>query len=235
MNTPPTQTEPRIFRTPDAARRVGLSESSLEKLRCRGDGPPFVRIGSRAVGYLIEDLDAWLASRRAGEVNTDARELFARHLDLSPLRHRPRGVVKCIFHRDKTASLSVDVDKGVFHCFGCAEQGGVRRFAQLVGERAESPSRRPSANETLLEEAQRLLGYEQRRQARMAPWADLSSSMRELLMLEHLVSRTREHATTLGPESVRAWELLADAAAVETFVDAVSADIDGILASGRVA
>jgi predicted DNA-binding transcriptional regulator AlpA len=73
MNTPPTPTEPRIFRTPDAARRVGLSESSLEKLRCRGDGPAFVKIGSRAVGYLIEDLDAWLVSRRRRSTSEPAR------------------------------------------------------------------------------------------------------------------------------------------------------------------
>lgn len=52
------------MRTADAARFVGLSESSLEKLRCRGDGPAFIKIGSRAVGYLVDDLDAWIASRR---------------------------------------------------------------------------------------------------------------------------------------------------------------------------
>ena len=64
-HTPRTQTDGvRVFRTADAAKRVGLSESSLEKFRLSGDGPPFVRIGSRAVGYLVSDLDEWLASRR---------------------------------------------------------------------------------------------------------------------------------------------------------------------------
>jgi predicted DNA-binding transcriptional regulator AlpA len=71
MTTPPTQTEIRILKTPDAAKRIGLSESSLEKLRCRGDGPAFVKIGSRAVGYLVEDLDQWLTSRR--RTSTSAR------------------------------------------------------------------------------------------------------------------------------------------------------------------
>ena len=164
-----------------------------------------------------------------------ALSLFARHLDLTPLRHRHRGVVVCIFHKDRTPSLSVDVQAGVFNCFACGAKGGVRRFAQLVGERSATPPRLPGPKETPLQEAQLLLGYEQRRQARMAPWAELSSSMRELLMLERLVSRGREHATTLGAESLRAWELLADAAAVETFVDATTADLERILASGRVA
>jgi hypothetical protein len=165
----------------------------------------------------------------------DARELFARHLDLRPLRHRARGVVVCIFHKDRTPSLSVDVEAGVFNCFACGAKGGLRHFAQLVGERPAAPARRPSPNETPLQEAQRLLGYEQRRQARMEPWAELSSTMRELLMLERLVSRARGPATTLGPDSVRAWEILADAAALETFVDATTADLERILASGRVA
>jgi CHC2 zinc finger len=166
---------------------------------------------------------------------TDARVLFNNYLDLSPLRGRPRGVVRCIFHRDKTASLSVDVDKGVFHCFGCAQQGGLRRFAQLVGEVTAAPSRRPSPNESPLEEAQRLLRYEQRRQERMEHWAELCSTMRELLCLERLISRARDHATALGPDSDRAWELLADAAVVQSFVDSVTSDIEGLLAAGRVA
>jgi predicted DNA-binding transcriptional regulator AlpA len=53
----------RVLRTPAAAEYVGLSDSTLEKFRLTGDGPKFVRIGVRAVGYRIEDLDAWLAER----------------------------------------------------------------------------------------------------------------------------------------------------------------------------
>jgi predicted DNA-binding transcriptional regulator AlpA len=53
----------RVLRTPSAAEYVGLSDSTLEKLRLTGDGPKFVRIGVRAVGYRIEDLDDWLAER----------------------------------------------------------------------------------------------------------------------------------------------------------------------------
>jgi len=72
MTTPPTE-RPKILRTADAARLVGLSESSLEKFRCRGDGPAFIRIGSRAVGYLVDDLDAWLTSRRRRSTSEPTR------------------------------------------------------------------------------------------------------------------------------------------------------------------
>ncbi len=54
----------RILRTPAAAQYVGLSPSTLEKSRLTGDGPRFVRLGGRAVGYDIRDLDAWLDEQR---------------------------------------------------------------------------------------------------------------------------------------------------------------------------
>jgi hypothetical protein len=166
-------------------------------------------------------------------VNTaDARELFARHLDLSPLRHRPRGVVKCIFHRDKTASLSVDVDKGVFHCFGCAEQGGVRRFAQLVGERAAErwPASRPWESE-LQQARRRVIDEERWRQMRMAEWAPLLHAMTWLRTMERLIASVRARV----PDDVAGWEALDDAAVLERFVDAKTAEIEGLLAAGRVA
>ena len=54
----------RIFRTPQAAAYCGLSPSTLEKLRSRGEGPVFLRLGKRAVGYEVDALDAWLDARR---------------------------------------------------------------------------------------------------------------------------------------------------------------------------
>ncbi len=52
---------PRLLRTADAARYCGFSKSTLEKLRCYGGGPAFVRRG-RSVFYDVHDLDDWLAS-----------------------------------------------------------------------------------------------------------------------------------------------------------------------------
>jgi hypothetical protein len=61
--------------------------------------------------------------------------LFAKHLDLSGLR-ASRGRVVCIFCPDKSKppALSLDLDRGLFHCFRCGVGGGVLAFARLVGE-----------------------------------------------------------------------------------------------------
>lgn len=60
MKTPTSRPK---LRTPAAAAYTGLAESTLEKLRVRGDGCPFIRIG-RAVLYDPDDLDAWLSANR---------------------------------------------------------------------------------------------------------------------------------------------------------------------------
>jgi hypothetical protein len=64
----------------DAAEYIGTSTSYLRHSRVRGstkctDAPPFVRIG-KAIRYLPEDLDSWLADRRRmpGEAARWARE-----------------------------------------------------------------------------------------------------------------------------------------------------------------
>ena len=54
----------RILRTPDAAHYIGLSASTLEKMRLSGSGPRFVRLGTRVVGYDISDLNAWLDQQK---------------------------------------------------------------------------------------------------------------------------------------------------------------------------
>ena len=62
----------RVLRTPAAAEYVGFAASTLEKMRLTGDGPRFIRLGDRAVGYDIRDLDAWLDERR--DTGTDDPE-----------------------------------------------------------------------------------------------------------------------------------------------------------------
>ena len=51
------------MRTPEAAKYVALAESTLTKMRLTADGPPFVKLGPRAVAYRKADLDAWIAAR----------------------------------------------------------------------------------------------------------------------------------------------------------------------------
>ena len=55
----------RILRTREAAEYVGLASSTLEKMRLGNGGPRFIRLGGRAVGYDIRDLDAWLDEQRS--------------------------------------------------------------------------------------------------------------------------------------------------------------------------
>lgn len=63
--------QPRILRTPDAAAFCGLASSTFEKLRISGNGPRFVRLGSRAVGYVISDLEEWLAHQSRSSTSDD--------------------------------------------------------------------------------------------------------------------------------------------------------------------
>ena len=63
--------QPRVLRTPQAAAYLGLTASTLEKMRLTGSGPRFVRLGTRAVGYTLSDLDAFVeAGRRASTSDT---------------------------------------------------------------------------------------------------------------------------------------------------------------------
>jgi predicted DNA-binding transcriptional regulator AlpA len=52
------------FRTRGAAEYVGLSRSTLAKMRLRGDGPFYSKAGPRIVVYDVADLEDWLAKRR---------------------------------------------------------------------------------------------------------------------------------------------------------------------------
>ena len=52
------------MRAGEAARYIGLSESTMAKLRCSGDGPSYYKAGRRVVIYDKADIDAWLSSRK---------------------------------------------------------------------------------------------------------------------------------------------------------------------------
>lgn len=52
-----------------AAVRLGLSKSTLDKMRTAGKGPRFVKTTDRAVRYDPTDLDHWIAVRRKQTTN----------------------------------------------------------------------------------------------------------------------------------------------------------------------
>jgi len=89
-------------------------------------------------------------------------EVLERYL---PLRKAGKEYIgACPFHPDKIPSLSVNEDKGVFHCFGCGESGDVFDFLMKLngvsfGEAARSvgvePGRMPERpkNDPIREQA----------------------------------------------------------------------------------
>lgn len=60
MADPKAELPPRLLRTPDAARFLGISIRTLEKHRTYGTGPTYRKIGGRVV-YAVDDLQAWSA------------------------------------------------------------------------------------------------------------------------------------------------------------------------------
>lgn len=56
---------PLLLNVREAAARLGLSKSTLDKMRCAGKGPRYVKSTDRAVRYDPDDLDAWIAARRS--------------------------------------------------------------------------------------------------------------------------------------------------------------------------
>lgn len=61
---------PRLIRTPEAARLLGLASSTLSKLRCVGGGPKFIVMG-RAVAYKESDLREWVEQCQTVSISAD--------------------------------------------------------------------------------------------------------------------------------------------------------------------
>ncbi len=53
-----------LLRSEQAADYLGLSTSTLAKMRLRGDGPPYTKIGRRLCAYDLEALNNWLDGRQ---------------------------------------------------------------------------------------------------------------------------------------------------------------------------
>ncbi len=57
-----------MLNTDEAASALRLQKQTLHDYRCRMVGPPFYRIGGRAIRYRYGDLMAWLESQRVEPV-----------------------------------------------------------------------------------------------------------------------------------------------------------------------
>lgn len=65
----------RVLRAPEAAIYTGLSQSTLAKRRLYGLPPKYLSLGSRAVGYAIDDLNDWLESCRRQSTSEQPSEV----------------------------------------------------------------------------------------------------------------------------------------------------------------
>jgi prophage regulatory protein len=62
----------RILRKPAVAERTGLGKSTIDQMVRRGQFPPPLRLTRHAVGWRVEDVDAWLRERDVMQVSPGA-------------------------------------------------------------------------------------------------------------------------------------------------------------------
>ncbi|WP_053461496.1 MULTISPECIES: helix-turn-helix transcriptional regulator [Stenotrophomonas maltophilia group] len=72
MNADPTELPISRLKGPDAAAYLGLSHSTLEKMRHMGRGPRYLKVGGR-VFYRQSDLDAYLEAAVVETTDSRAR------------------------------------------------------------------------------------------------------------------------------------------------------------------
>lgn len=58
---------PSYLTTKQTAAYMGISRQRLEIWRCRGGGPPFIKVSGRLIRYRRVDVDAWLEQFRQGD------------------------------------------------------------------------------------------------------------------------------------------------------------------------
>ncbi|NUO10499.1 MAG: DUF927 domain-containing protein [Candidatus Brocadia sp.] len=60
----------------------------------------------------------------------DYKSFYTRHIPGFKSNGKPEVSCLCPFHEDKNPSLSVNVETGLFNCFGCGEKGNAIQFLQ---------------------------------------------------------------------------------------------------------
>lgn len=63
---------PTYLNTSESAAHVRLSRATLERLRVKGGGPAYINPVPDRVVYTVEDLDAWMESRRRSSTSDQA-------------------------------------------------------------------------------------------------------------------------------------------------------------------
>ena len=58
-----------IWRLPEVLRQTGLSRSTIYEMISRGDFPRQIQLGRRAVGWIAEDIVAWVHAKADGRAD----------------------------------------------------------------------------------------------------------------------------------------------------------------------
>lgn len=74
----PTGERPLVVREARAAWMLGVAPRTLQDMRLRGDGPPYVALTERSVGYLVSALEAWALERSRHSTSAATRNRGAR-------------------------------------------------------------------------------------------------------------------------------------------------------------
>ena len=92
--------------------------------------------------------------------HADLRAVLARYGVALPQQHAKNIKIRCLFHREEHASLSISLERKVFHCFGCGEGGDLialvarkegatlREAARLIATLSGTPCAPPEATRT---------------------------------------------------------------------------------------
>lgn len=156
--------------------------------------------------------------------------------DFSRLRGG-RGLIRCVLpgHDDRVASLSLDLDAAIFHCFGCGRSGGLKTLLELLGERAATSGRRARPESDLQAARRSVMQRERAAAARRAEWAPFHLVNAHIGLCFRTAHEARALATQLGCQDPRTWPLLERGAQVEREGLIVEAECDAILEGGRIA
>jgi excisionase family DNA binding protein len=65
LQAAPVADHPHVYTDSELAPLLGVKRTTLQQWRCRGEGPPFYRVG-RAIRYRPAEVQAWLDARRGG-------------------------------------------------------------------------------------------------------------------------------------------------------------------------
>jgi hypothetical protein len=139
-------------------------------------------------------------------------EVVSQRVELRKAGKEYKGL--CPFHDDKHPSLSVNDDKGVFHCFACGERGDVFDFImKLDGVTFPEAAKSLGFNSCRVTERRKPDAIKQRAAAALASWLN-DQHLKVGTLLRDLARQIALAENIPDPELVESftleWEILGD-------------------------